>query len=226
VSKALYSMCPLNNWNLEGADTTSSSLAGCFFYLAKNPSIADMLAKELRNRFDSVEDVVPGAKLSSCQLLQAVIMESMRMVPAGSQLRREVIHPGGVTLSDGITHFTKGTDLIYPNFCALRDPVNYPDPHTWNPLRWIVKDEEPNEKEVAHMKKAFGNFSFGTRRCLGINLAYTEMYAVIARIVWQYEFECADGLGEKLGVPDEYDVRHHIVLVPKGPNLRFRKRGL
>jgi len=148
------------------------------------------------------------------------------MVPAGSQMRREVIHSGGVTLADGITHFAKGTDVIYPNFGALRDPINYPDPHTWNPFRWIIKDDGSNEGEVARMKMTFGNFSFGTRRCLGINLAYTEMHLIVARIVWQYEFECVDKVGEKLGKPDEYDVKHHIVLVPNGPNLRFWERQM
>lgn len=50
------------------------------------------------------------------------------------------------------------------------------------------------------------------------------MYLTIARIVWLFEFEMVDTLGEKKRKSDEYAVRHHIVLVPEGPNLRFRLR--
>lgn len=58
------------------------------------------------------------------------------------------------------------------------DSSIYPDPYEFKPERWLVENP-PSEKYLAP-------FSKGTRACLGINLAYAEIYLTLAQLFRRY----------------------------------------
>lgn len=64
------------------------------------------------------------------------------------------------------------------------DPEIFPDPWTFEPERWI---------RAAEMNFPLGrylaNFTKGSRQCLGISMARTEIYLTIARLVLSYDME-------------------------------------
>jgi cytochrome P450 len=94
---------------IAGSDTTSTALAGSFFYLVHNPSTLKKLTDEIRSTFETVEDINSGLTLNLCTYLRAVIDEAMRLSPpVGGILPREVL-PGGLEV-DGI-HIPEGTYL-------------------------------------------------------------------------------------------------------------------
>lgn len=65
---------------LAGSETTSTSLAAATFYLLKNPSVMANLVREIRESFQREEDITMTST-ASLSYLQAVIEESLRMVP-------------------------------------------------------------------------------------------------------------------------------------------------
>ena len=70
---------------------------------------------------------------------------------------------------------------------VLFDPSNFPSPHTFTPDRWLTaaaKGERLDRYLVA--------FSKGTRSCLGLNIAYSEMYLGVAALVSRFDMELYD----------------------------------
>lgn len=78
-----------------GSDTTSTTLAGAFLYLAHNPHAYRKLAKEMRETFQSLEDIRTSPSLRSCRYLHACIYETLRLSPpVGWAMWREVCQCG------------------------------------------------------------------------------------------------------------------------------------
>ena len=57
------------------------------------------------------------------------------------------------------------------------NPIIFPDSHTFNPQRWI---DDPR------LEKYMVAFSRGSRACIGINLAYAELFSCVARVFRVY----------------------------------------
>jgi len=82
-------------------------------------------------------------------------------------------------------------------------------------------------------ENGFCAFSYGTRGCVGKNLAWLEMRLVIAKTLWMYEVrpdpENRLGGGNRNGKPgrqteDQYQIYDIFVAGRKGPMLQMRKR--
>ena len=68
------------------------------------------------------------------------------------------------------------------------DPSIYPDPFSFQPERWLA-----NPKLVRYLF-AFGR---GSRNCLGMNLAVSELYMGIAMVWRRFRMEIFDTLEER-----------------------------
>jgi hypothetical protein len=69
------------------------------------------------------------------------------------------------------------------------DPKIFPNSNSFLPERWL---------ENPHLDKYLVSFSKGSRQCIGINLAYAELYLSLARIFRGYgskDFHGEDDLG-------------------------------
>jgi cytochrome P450 len=82
------------------------------------------------------------------------------------------------------------------------DPAIYPDPLSFRPERWL---ENP---KLTRYLFAFGR---GSRNCLGMNLATSELYTGLAMIWRRFDMEIYDTVEERdvltthdcfLGMPD------------------------
>ena len=64
------------------------------------------------------------------------------------------------------------------------NPDIFPDPRAFKPERWL----QPNS---AHLKKYLVPFSKGSRQCLGMQLAYCELYLIMAALYapGRFDFE-------------------------------------
>lgn len=78
------------------------------------------------------------------------------------------IHYGDWTIPPGAA---VGMSSLY----VMKNPSIFPDPDSFKPDRWL----QPNARELEHYLVAFGK---GTRSCIGLNLAYAELYSVVATI--------------------------------------------
>ena len=73
-----------NLLTVAGSDTTSATVTALFFFLTRNPKVYTKLVHEIRNNFDSAEDIGSGPDLmAKCEYLRAAVYETLRLSPAG-----------------------------------------------------------------------------------------------------------------------------------------------
>lgn len=66
------------------------------------------------------------------------------------------------------------------------DPSIFQSPHTFDPDRWLLPSSPTDSSPLSRYLVAFGK---GSRSCIGINLAYTEMYLGITAIVTAFDLK-------------------------------------
>ncbi|KAF1975779.1 cytochrome P450 [Bimuria novae-zelandiae CBS 107.79] len=125
---------------LAGFETSATTLAALFFYLAHNPGAYARLEAEIRSTFSNPSEICTGSNLTSCVYLDACINETMRMSPAtpGSPLR-EVLRGGLVV--DG-QFVPPGIDVGCCIYALHHHPEYFEDPDTFIPERWMEARDE------------------------------------------------------------------------------------
>lgn len=204
-----------------------------FFYLTRNPKVYAKLTHEIRNTFQSAEDVHAGPQLSSCCYLRAFINESLRMnPPVSAELEREAL-AGGMTI-DG-QYVPKGTKIGVSIYSLQHNEDVFPDPFFFRPERWIpAEDTGVTAESVATCESAFTPFSIGPCGCPGKNLAYLEMSIAMAKVLYLSDVEAVEG--EDLGAGQahlmwgrrnkaHFQTRDVFLSVKEGPLARFKPRG-
>lgn len=96
---------------LAGGETTAASTANIVYYLIKNPRVHSKLRRELEDTLGKRDEAGKRISMKEAQsipYLQAVIKESLRILPNGLQLPR-VVPKGGLTLAgrffpEGVSH--------------------------------------------------------------------------------------------------------------------------
>ncbi|KAH9989606.1 cytochrome P450 [Xylariaceae sp. FL0662B] len=146
--------------------------------------------------------------LEKLPYLTSIIMEGMRQSPAiGS--RMACIAPDR-DLFCGNLRIPAGTPVGMTTILMHTYETLYPDPLSFNPDRWM--DPEARKK----VDKTYAPFSKGTRICLGMHLAWAEMYLILAVLVQRFDFKFQDI--EAKGFEMESD--QFIISVKAGAGLK------
>lgn len=197
-------------------------MAANFFYISTCQETQSKLATEIRSTFDSVEKIKLGSKLDSCIYLKAVVEETLRMSPSVPGVLPRRVMAGGIEV---VGHkFPAGVELAVPIYAIHHNPKYYPDPHRHNPDRWLANIV--GEENVAKSRSAFHPFSYGSRQCIGMKLAYMELWITLARAIFLYDFRYIEGGFEDSfdTHPVEYKLVDHMAAARSGPIIQFVKR--
>ncbi|GAQ43860.1 cytochrome P450 [Aspergillus niger] len=156
-----------------GTDSTSYALSCATYYLLTHPNSAKKLREELECQPVNADGIIEYQYLRNLPYLTAVIKESLRLSsPAPSRLPR-IVPKGGIEVDGQL--IPPGTAVSMSTRMIHFDPDIFPKPDEFNPERWIGESGKTLDKwNVA--------FSKGTRSCIGINLAYLELYVCLANI--------------------------------------------
>ena len=103
---------------------------------------------------------------------------------------------------------------------VLFDPEIFPSPETFNPDRWLDA-----EAEGKRLDRYLVTFSKGNRSCIGINIAYSEMYLIAAALVTRFDMQLHDFNQKR----DLDTVRDAFIGLPskesRGVRVKIKARG-
>ncbi|KAF3798974.1 Cytochrome P450 monooxygenase aclL [Colletotrichum gloeosporioides] len=172
---------------IAGSETAATALSCITYYLHHNSSILEQLRQEIRDSFRSYEEI-NDASTTGLKLLNAVILEGMRMYPPLPFPLPRVVPQGGDTV-DG--HFIPAgclpsqTVVSTNPFAASMSPEHFHEPWAFKPERWMNSNKED-------ILEASQPFSLGTRNCLGKSLGWMELRTVLAKMHFKYDLELVD----------------------------------
>ncbi|KAH8430188.1 cytochrome P450 [Aspergillus melleus] len=197
-----------------GADTTSTAIAGIFFYLAKHPEYQERARVEVKECFSRPEEIVLGGKLSACKFLSACINEAMRLSPpVGSSLWRESQSNG--VMVDNVP-IPQGYDVGVGIWSVHHDAKHYYQPFAYRPERWLAQSQPARDTILA----AYLPFSRGSRSCIGKSIATAELMLTLAVALWKLEWRFThDAAPDK---DENFEVKEHITGQKEGLNLQVR----
>lgn len=148
---------------LAGVETTANTLMFLVWALSQPASLA--LQQEVRKELDvesfSLADLQDEGKFP---LFNAVLMETLRLyasLPASE--------PRVATVDQEVAgvHVKAGTICTAQAWSFHRDPNVFPQPHEFNPKRWLLGSGSSPEQLLA-MHRNFWAFSSGSRMCIGM----------------------------------------------------------
>ncbi len=149
--------------------TTANTLTWTLFLLAQHPEVASGL-------FDELTGVLGGEaptleQLEQLPLLDRVIKESMRVLPASCYSQRINAQP----VQLGPFHLTGMTPIIFSQLISHRLPDLCSQPEHFLPERWSTLTPSPY---------AYFPFAAGPRMCLGATLAQMTLRITLP-VIWQ-----------------------------------------
>ncbi|KAH8696252.1 putative cytochrome P450 [Talaromyces proteolyticus] len=158
-----------------GFETTGSILTHTTYLILAHPDAHRKLLVELMEAIPNPGQIPSFQNLEKLPYLGAVVKEGLRLaVGAWSRLPR-------VNRSEDMQYrnwvIPAGTEIGMSALFISKNPLLFPDPESFKPERWLSVN--PSDDRLEQYILAFGK---GTRSCVGINLAYAEMYTILATL--------------------------------------------
>lgn len=164
---------------IAGTLTTAWALCIAVFYLLTQPETLRKLKAELRTALRTPSSQVTMAKLEQLPYLTGCVQECIRLSYGVSSRLQRIAPDETLIFNDGKKDWAipPGTPVGMTSVLVHHDESVFPDSRKFLPERWIGQP---------HLDKYLVAFSKGTRQCIGMNLAYAEMYIAIAKIFRVY----------------------------------------
>ena len=175
-----------------GTLTTSWALSVALFHLLASPRILAKLKTELKSAVPDPDAMVPLPVLEKLPYLNAVVQEAIRL-SYGVASRLQRISPEKPMLFKDLNSGKKwiippNTPVGMTSVLIHQDESIFPDAVSFVPERWM---------QNPRLDRYLISFSKGSRQCLGINLAYAEMYLCLAGIFSRFGSGGDDGVRMK-----------------------------
>ncbi|KAJ0414237.1 cytochrome P450 [Aspergillus carlsbadensis] len=165
-----------------GTETTARTLAVGAWHIYAREDIREKLRAELKTVMPSPESRPRWNELERLSYLSGVVNESLRL-STGIANRSARVAPTEALVYKGVT-IPPGTPVSETHCHILMHPEIFPSPDEFDPERWSRA-----AAKGARLDKYLVNFSKGTRMCVGLNLAYAELFLVIATMVRRFDME-------------------------------------
>ncbi|KAI0277342.1 cytochrome P450 [Russula aff. rugulosa BPL654] len=189
-----------------GSHTVGTTLMAGFYYLLRSPEAKQRLVDEVRTAWPVLDQAPHYEDLEKLPFLAstAVIKETLRMAistPAGLP---RVVPPSGAVISG--VHVPGGAIVSQSALYVLFSEEIFAQPHDFLPDRWLQPESKALEGWLVP-------FSKGPRRCLGINLAYYELYLTFAYLFRRFDVR------EDPAKPADLSWSEHFLPFFKGQHL-------
>ncbi|KAL8942538.1 MAG: hypothetical protein Q9211_001349 [Gyalolechia sp. 1 TL-2023] len=166
-----------------GSETSGNALTQLHYQLLANPEKLVQLQRELRE--NAPEDIadMKWQDLRKLTYLTACIEETLRLAHTTIHRLARFAPKKGLRYKDydiPAGDIPSKTSVSMSTYFTHMDPDLFPNPNEFIPERWL-------SPEAKALSKYVSPFSKGPRICLGIELAYAELYLTAAFIFRNFE---------------------------------------
>ncbi len=161
-----------------GYSPNGMALYWSLFLLGQHPEVLKNVQQELKQVLNG-ESPTPE-QLSQLPLLEGVIKETLRLIPAGIFTARYSTAASRL----GAYEVAKGTWVVLSAYITHRIPEIFPDPYKFKPERWL--SIHPSAYE-------FMSFSAGPRYCIGQPLAMMQLKIALSIILQRFVLTLKSG---------------------------------
>ncbi|KAL4862989.1 hypothetical protein BDV12DRAFT_206853 [Aspergillus spectabilis] len=174
-----------------GTETTARTLSVGAWHLFASEDIRRKLRDELKTVMPKPDSRPRWNELEKLPYLTGVVNESLRLSTGiGNRSARSA--PSEALTYNGIT-IPPGTPISSIHQPILMHPEIFPNPEAFDPERWIRA-----AAQGTRLDRYLVNFGKGSRICVGLNLAYAELYIVIALMVRRFDMELYESPKDRL----------------------------
>ncbi|KAI6086929.1 cytochrome P450 [Hypoxylon rubiginosum] len=157
-------------------ETTAAVIRIAAFHIYSDPKILQKLRAELAAAPDR-----DWKTLEQLPSLTAIIMEAMRLAPAMATRTARIAQDKDLVY--GKWRIPAGTPVGMTQHLLNQNEEEYPEPKRFNPDRFM----DPDPWHLGN--KTFAPFGKGKRSCIGMYLAWAEIYLLLGNLVQRFEFK-------------------------------------
>ncbi|WP_187143148.1 cytochrome P450 [Terriglobus albidus] len=186
---------------LAGHETAALGLTWALHLLAQHPAVQQKVTEEVTALLNDGGSLAES--FTKLPWTTAVVKEALRLYPPVWSMGRRAV--ANTELESAPVE--NGTDIWICVYRLHRDPRWYPDPHTFEPERWI---DAPPPRSFTYLP-----FGIGPRVCIGQHFAMMESIIGLAAILSRFRVEATAKAAPEFSA--------WITLRPKTP-IRLRLR--
>ncbi|KAF5377414.1 hypothetical protein D9757_009716 [Collybiopsis confluens] len=160
-----------------GTETSSNACTVGTFYFLSNRAIRTKILLELEEAWPDKDRPTSFMVLEKLPYLTAFIRETLRFAPGAIHPLPRLTSRASATVI-GSWEVPPGTIVEMGVLSMHLNPDIFPDPQTFKPERWLAAADE----DLGRMLENLSPFSRGPRICIGLNLAWCELYLIFANI--------------------------------------------
>lgn len=168
-----------------GSDTTATALTGWTYFVCTHRDVYERLIREVREACPSAESDVVWSTVKDLRFLEATLLEALRLFPPSPASQQRMVPRGGAVI-DGYA-LPEGTTVAVSPWSSTRSKLNFHDPDTFRPERWLTVDQGGQEEFASDRLGASLPFGTGPRVCIGKNLAHMEMRLIAAHMLRNFD---------------------------------------
>ncbi|XRM43853.1 hypothetical protein ABZX51_007006 [Aspergillus tubingensis] len=189
-----------------GSEPTATLLTGLTYWLLRTPTALARATEEVRSQLLTEEEITFVNLTTRLPYLQACITETFRMYPPVPTGRQRVTLSTTEIAGHQIPPRTK---VAVHQLAAYQSEQNFHDAGEFHPERWLPEAKDPSSPYYHDQREVLRPFSVGTRDCIGRQLAYQEIWGIMARVLWHFDLELGPG-------QDKWNVQRSFTIWEKG----------
>ncbi|KAI1412115.1 cytochrome P450 [Hypoxylon sp. FL1857] len=191
-----------NDVSMHSTSFTFSNLMLNLFSSDPSLGYVEALREECREVLNAAGGTWTRQAVQNLRLVDSAIRESMRISSFSVYgMPRTVYDPNGISIEHGDSNITipRGTQIVLPVDELHFDKDIYQNPEHFNPFRFVVSEEEPENQGQSHSAQKgkatvtlddnWLGFGFGRHGCPGRFFAVHEMKLMAAHMLLNYEVD-------------------------------------
>ncbi|PKY04740.1 cytochrome P450 [Aspergillus campestris IBT 28561] len=183
------------------ADTTGNALTISTYNVVRNPDIYAKLTAELKEAFPDPEARLDFVTLEKLPYLTGVIKEGLRLSFGVVGRLPRVVPDTGAEFHG--YHVPQGTTVSMSSWIMHHNEELFPDAEKFDPTRWT------DPEQFKTMERYLFSFGKGSRQCVGMPLAYCELYVTLGRVFRQFDNLKTPGKSREEMLYDDYFSSYH-----------------